>query len=612
MRSNAATQPTYENSPAPGVISFSLEVSSQSLTAISSGVEELLGTSANNLTREAGIFLRHCDPTDRFHLLGALDQAFASLAPLDTSYYWIRPDNNQRVHLYCRASAIQDQQHTYLRGIIFSVDYDNSFDRESYDVQNLIDALPDVAFILDSELKIVRIPNWFEAKAKELPSSPIAFSSIKLGTSFWDILASDQLRDEWSETVERLLHKPPARFIERITQQKKTFQLELSSYANALGMTLILKDASELVEREALINTVALQEQRQRILCLAMDQIRDALVAIGSAMPALQQHCADKPGAQLTLQQINHARERAAELSRRVTNNFHKQTSLSAVHDFSAIILDVVHEIADARLVLESMPELPIICNARSTTSSIVSIIKELLEIIPSDAKLVIAANLNHNNSSKAMQNREYAVLRIRSHPLRARRKRSANESSKSESGAQKSHALFSLHVEQVVREMNEHGLNPIIKFEPAPTPALSLYVPLFRDQPLESEFGSAQDSQLDVLLIDNDLVVCSTVASFMNNSGIRTLALADPNQALRYIEAASEIKLVIIDVMLTGLEASSLLRKIKRLKPDLKIVAFNGSSSVHSKKMLDAGACGVIIKPLTAEEFESQVRAYL
>jgi len=100
------------------------------------------------------------------------------------------------------------------------------------------------------------------------------------------------------------------------------------------------------------------------------------------------------------------------------------------------------------------------------------------------------------------------------------------------------------------------------------------------------------------ILVAEDDDMVRSFVRSVLERHGYRVLAAQDGAAALALAERAglTEIDLVLTDVDMPALNGIELVRSLRQLRPDLKILYMTGDPAVRLYELRGAG--GVIEKP--------------
>jgi len=110
------------------------------------------------------------------------------------------------------------------------------------------------------------------------------------------------------------------------------------------------------------------------------------------------------------------------------------------------------------------------------------------------------------------------------------------------------------------------------------------------------------------VLLVEDDDAVRRVVRELLTESGYRVLDVRDPDVALQLAAEAAEIRLLLADVHLPRMSGIELARRIRALRPELKVLFMSGRREED-----DSDLPGPILeKPFGAELLAARVREQL
>jgi len=119
-------------------------------------------------------------------------------------------------------------------------------------------------------------------------------------------------------------------------------------------------------------------------------------------------------------------------------------------------------------------------------------------------------------------------------------------------------------------------------------------------------------ESLWDVLVVDDEEVVCEAVARVLSEAGYRVAAASSAAAAVSS-PALATCRLVLLDLMLPDRSGLSLLETLRRLDPRRPVVVITGYGTADSlARALERGAAGVLPKPFDAEELLRTVRTAL
>ena len=114
------------------------------------------------------------------------------------------------------------------------------------------------------------------------------------------------------------------------------------------------------------------------------------------------------------------------------------------------------------------------------------------------------------------------------------------------------------------------------------------------------------------ILLVEDERGIADFVERALRSQGHAVEVVADGTEGSRRA-IASDLDLVILDVMLPGRNGIEVLEEIRAVKPALPVIMLTARAEVADKVAgLDAGATDYITKPFSVEELLARVRAHL
>lgn len=104
--------------------------------------------------------------------------------------------------------------------------------------------------------------------------------------------------------------------------------------------------------------------------------------------------------------------------------------------------------------------------------------------------------------------------------------------------------------------------------------------------------------SRKRVLVVDDDRGVCECLADFFKAKGFTVSSAFSGEQALDYVsEGAPQV--VVLDIMLPGISGLEVLRRVKDVWPDSKVIMITGLTQPELQvQARQYGACGYVTKP--------------
>ncbi|MGD9078980.1 MAG: diguanylate cyclase [Desulfobacterales bacterium] len=119
------------------------------------------------------------------------------------------------------------------------------------------------------------------------------------------------------------------------------------------------------------------------------------------------------------------------------------------------------------------------------------------------------------------------------------------------------------------------------------------------------------KNSNINVLIVDDDLSVRNTMDEYIANAGFNTLAASSAEEALELIEK-NDFAVVITDIRLPGLGGLELTKVIKQKNGSDVIVVTGYSDDYSYEEAINIGASDFVIKPVRLEELLLRLRRVL
>jgi CheY-like chemotaxis protein len=117
---------------------------------------------------------------------------------------------------------------------------------------------------------------------------------------------------------------------------------------------------------------------------------------------------------------------------------------------------------------------------------------------------------------------------------------------------------------------------------------------------------GTKEATMSKVLIIDDDRMVRETIKIILESAGHAAFLAGNGREGLKIFTAAAP-DIVITDILMPEKEGIETIAELRRLKPDLPIVAISGGGRVGNMNFLKAaesfGANHTLTKPFEPEE---------
>jgi two-component system cell cycle response regulator len=119
------------------------------------------------------------------------------------------------------------------------------------------------------------------------------------------------------------------------------------------------------------------------------------------------------------------------------------------------------------------------------------------------------------------------------------------------------------------------------------------------------------KNSDINVLIVDDDLSVRNTMDEYIASAGFSTLAASSAEEALELIEK-NNFAVIITDIRLPGLGGLELTKVIKQKNGSDVIVVTGYSDDYSYEEAINIGASDFVIKPVRLEELLLRLRRVL
>jgi signal transduction histidine kinase len=113
----------------------------------------------------------------------------------------------------------------------------------------------------------------------------------------------------------------------------------------------------------------------------------------------------------------------------------------------------------------------------------------------------------------------------------------------------------------------------------------------------------------LDILLIDDDELVCESEAAMLRSLGHRVFVASGGEQALQFLAEGIPVDLVILDLIMPEMTGAQVLPKVLALRPSVTVLIHTGHHDESILPLLE-GRLNVhcILKPFTLEELRDKI----
>ena len=114
------------------------------------------------------------------------------------------------------------------------------------------------------------------------------------------------------------------------------------------------------------------------------------------------------------------------------------------------------------------------------------------------------------------------------------------------------------------------------------------------------------------ILCVDDEAIVLRLMTRLLERLGASVTTASGPAEALRLF-AAGRFDLIVTDIRMPGMDGHAFLSAIRAQDPEVPVIVATGHGSLENAiRALHDGASGMLLKPFTGEEFQTEVRLAL
>ena len=127
----------------------------------------------------------------------------------------------------------------------------------------------------------------------------------------------------------------------------------------------------------------------------------------------------------------------------------------------------------------------------------------------------------------------------------------------------------------------------------------------------LEQETGGHHEL---ILVVDDEEMICQMLRRTLTRRGYRVIVAPDGASAIRaFQDSHGEVRIVLTDVMMPGMDGFALIRALRAIEPGVKVVASSGLAEIERREELTAlGVRSVLEKPFTPSSLFETVERVL
>lgn len=575
-----------------------------SLLGWSSNSDAVLGIKDYEVARDGNLFLRHTHPEDRYQLLNRLETLFASRSSIRTIYRWIRPDSQESRWIICRAEPVERQEGLVYEGMLADI---------STEVQSLggtgphglavLRALSILSITLDAEHRVLSLYIPKELELFDFGDPEFDYSFLREGR----ILTGGFSSQEQGRRIQELLtssgRAPERRSEIELRWNDKILALQAIANTTEGGESSFLLLVSDRTE-PAKIREEARQLRRAdnflELTSSVFHNMNNSLQTMMGHAAAIHRHPEDPKLASEASASILRLLEQTAELTHQTSmfkDNLAESTQAVDLNIAVMTALNRVHDLLSRGIkIAVSLGNIPNVnAHAASIVESIEALIRSTIESAQ-NARGFTIQTFSTSGQDDAGQSTasELCQLSISTTATGATNQLSEKETKITRTAPDlldKLSLAWSRHGASVQHETNKQG---------GSTTSILL---TSSNNSVDSQ-SLEPNSSPQILLIDDDELLASTLARILSDAGLPCITAANRKSALKLTkDHKANLKLIILDALLPSAHGSSILRQLRKIKPTLPVLGFSGAAASDLQALLDAGASKILRKPIHPNE---------
>lgn len=606
---------------------FSYSARSKALLSWSENADKILGVKDSAIARDGNLFLRHVHPDDRFLLLSDLEHALKdSRTAYRATYRWIRPDNNEVRWLHCRAS-MKDAESGIFEGIVMdlSQEFTGQVARIAGpdSIASILAAFPTMVFTVDNDLRILRVNRPPDMLSFNFGDNDFHLDQFRIGRPLLSCFKDNRSKNEYAQIFNQLLEGKRNHHRQRVLVDETVYSLEISPLVenkSIEGLLFVISDVSEIVNLERELANLQKQEGLRLLAAGVSHNFNNSLQSIISQAALIRNHPTKTQLVQQASQEIIDVVNRTSELSKQLFAYDSQEADILVPVDLNLAAMAAANKTENLFAtglkvsVAFGTPQ-PVMASQDKLVQAIIEILKNAKESMPQGGTLSIRTYQVY------LSDEEVSGLRAGSYA-----KISISDSGEGMPQEVKDRCLepFYTTKEQdavfgLVKNDNGLGLSRafatardfsgmiVIESQKGLGTVVSMFLPIQESGEITAARGAvlnnASHLHPSILIIDDDLMVLKTAKQILEDEKIHCVVAEEPRRALALAQRfKSDLRVVLLDAVMPGMDGASLLKRIKRIAPAIKAIGFSGATPEQINVLKNAGAIEVLKKPVDPE----------
>jgi PAS domain S-box-containing protein len=602
------------------------EADSNRMLYVNPAYEEIWGRSREGLYANPESWADSIHPDDRAST-GEKYTEGMSTGKFEYEYRIVRPDGSIR-WIQLRGFPVRDDAGRIARiaGVAEDITERKQIDITRARMAAIVDSSEDA--IIGKDINGI-VTDWNAGATKVF-----GFSAEEMvGNSIVALLPADRLHEE-DQILERIGRGETVEHLETVRKRKDgqliDVSITVSPIKDAAGkVTGASKIARDITERNNLEQQLRQSQKMEAVGQLTGGIAHDFNNLLGVVLGNLDLLERLVVGNEPAIQRVKNAQKaamRGADLSRRMLAFSSRQPLNPAPTSLGESIQNMIEMAAralgpDIKITTNLDPSVPpVLVDSMSLENALLNLAVNARDAMPQGGSLMISTRLSNLEESyppvqaEELKPGRYARIAVSDtgHGMSPETLERAFEPFFTTKPRGKGTGLGLAMVYGFARRS---GGTVRIYSEPGRGTTVSLYLPLAAGMPVPAPVAAASSPQAravgTVLVVDDEVDLLEIAVAYLEDMGYRALHATDGAHALEVLAREPGIDLLITDVMMPGgMNGVELARKVRELKPDVKIIYSSGFPSEALAERSGTQVDGPLLyKPYQRNEFATAIR---
>jgi CheY-like chemotaxis protein len=159
----------------------------------------------------------------------------------------------------------------------------------------------------------------------------------------------------------------------------------------------------------------------------------------------------------------------------------------------------------------------------------------------------------------------------------------------------------------QVLGIVKQHGGHITVQSQLGQGTTFTVFLPLLLPESMPEEVAGpvavSRGQEETILLVEDEPTVQAALYKMLRQLGYQVLAASDGYAALKvFAQHHEDINLVLVDMVMPGMDGSTLLSALKNQSPGVKVIFMSGYPLDEGRQFLDQGLVDWFQKPISLQ----------